>query len=486
MQLAALSLWATCAAASAIAFQTDAYDAGLFTPIETLSALSNSSYTALAHPAFPKHSVRVKKSKFCDGTVDAYTGYIDIEARHLFFYFFESRSNPDEDDVLFWTNGGPGAPSTMGLFWELGPCRATEPEGATYFEHAWNTNANIFFVDQPVGTGWSYADYGETVSTTEEAAVDIAAFVAVFFEHFVKFKGRKFHFAGESYGGRFLPLFGAAVYDQNKYLIEQGMTPVNLASVMIGNGMTEFSSMLLSYYDMACTAATIAPVVSISECVKMKQAIPRCEKWLKEACIDSWDAINCGAAYQVCQDLIDGPYQALGLNPYDITRPCDGELFSTVCYGSATKNIYNYLNTPSTRAQLNLDPYFDDKNFTGAAMPVYNAFAANLDGTRQTQLHLAALLERGVPVLIYVGMNDYICNWVGNLRFVDAMEWSGQQDFLEAPMDEWAIDGERIGLLKTSGNLTYLTVEGAGHMVPWDRPKEALEMVRRWLYEDNF
>jgi Serine carboxypeptidase len=36
----------------------------------------------------------------------AYTGYIDIEARHLFFYFFESRNDPDKDDVIFWTNGG--------------------------------------------------------------------------------------------------------------------------------------------------------------------------------------------------------------------------------------------------------------------------------------------------------------------------------------------------------------------------------------------
>ena len=36
-------------------------------------------------------------------------------------------------------------------------------------------------------------------STTEEAAKDIASFVAIFFEHFVKFKGRAFHMAGESY-----------------------------------------------------------------------------------------------------------------------------------------------------------------------------------------------------------------------------------------------------------------------------------------------
>jgi len=35
--------------------------------------------------------------------------------------------------------------------------------------------------------------------TTEEAAKDIAAFVAIFFQNFSKFRGRAFHMAGESY-----------------------------------------------------------------------------------------------------------------------------------------------------------------------------------------------------------------------------------------------------------------------------------------------
>ena len=38
-----------------------------------------------------------------------YTGYIDVGSRHLFFYFFESRNDPDTDDVLLWTNGGASA-----------------------------------------------------------------------------------------------------------------------------------------------------------------------------------------------------------------------------------------------------------------------------------------------------------------------------------------------------------------------------------------
>lgn len=51
-----------------------------------------------------------------------------------------------------------------------------------------------------IGVGYSYADYGQKVETTDEAAKDIQAFVALFFDTFSSFKGRPFHLSGESYG----------------------------------------------------------------------------------------------------------------------------------------------------------------------------------------------------------------------------------------------------------------------------------------------
>ncbi|PPQ84832.1 hypothetical protein CVT25_015126 [Psilocybe cyanescens] len=45
------------------------YNDGLFVPIEDPSLLPESQFTTLNLPEFPRHSVRVKKSKFCDGTV---------------------------------------------------------------------------------------------------------------------------------------------------------------------------------------------------------------------------------------------------------------------------------------------------------------------------------------------------------------------------------------------------------------------------------
>ncbi|KAF4618822.1 hypothetical protein D9613_010084 [Agrocybe pediades] len=232
-------------------------------PAQKLSSLSSSYFTHFSHPAFPRHGVRVKQTSFCDGTVKAYTGYIDVESRHLFFYFFESRNDPDNDDVIFWTNGGPGGSSSVGLFMELGPCKISDNNGTQFNPFSWNSNANIFFVDQPIGVGFSYADYGQAVDTTMAAAKDIAAFTAIFFEHFSQYRGRPFHMAGESYGGHYIPVFAAEVYDQNKKLVEEGMTPINLKSIMIGNGVTDVYPWFTAYYDMACTNASLPPILDI-------------------------------------------------------------------------------------------------------------------------------------------------------------------------------------------------------------------------------
>jgi hypothetical protein len=35
--------------------------------------------------------------------------------------------------------------------------------------------------------------------------------------------------------GRYIPLFASAIYDQNTLLIEKGLTPINLTSVIIGS-----------------------------------------------------------------------------------------------------------------------------------------------------------------------------------------------------------------------------------------------------------
>ncbi|KAJ2936592.1 hypothetical protein H1R20_g509, partial [Candolleomyces eurysporus] len=437
------------------------YDSGLFTPLEDLHILSETQYTTLKHPAFPRHGVRIKKTKFCDGSVNSYTGYIDVEARHLFFYFFESRNDPDKDDVILWTNGGPGASSSLGLFMELGPCRVLDENGPKFHPESWNSRANIFFIDQPVSVGFSYAEYGEHVGTTEEAAKDIAAFVHVFFEHFTKFKGRPFHMAGESYGGRYIPVFASYVYDQNQKLEEAGLTPINLASVMIGNGLTDFYTMATSYYDMACTPVSAPPVLDITTCVRMKQAVEFI--LLYQLYFDTYNWRCCQAALAFCGNEISTPFSLSGKNPYDISRDCEGEITETFCY-PVTKHISEYLDRPDVRKKIGVDSSIKS-NFSSVSWELNNEFFLNMDEFRPTYLYISALLERGVRALIYVGANDWICNHVGNERWTLDLEWSGQQNFSSQPLRDWYVDGKRAGRTRGSGGLTFATIDGAGHMV---------------------
>ena len=45
-----------------------------------------------------------------------------------------------------------------------------------------------------------------------------------------------------------------------------------------------------------------------------------------------------------------------------------------------------------------------------------------------------------------------------------------QDAFRSAEMVDWTVGGAVAGQVKSGGGLTFLTVEGAGHMVPMDQP----------------
>lgn len=49
---------------------------------------------------------------------------------------------------------------------ELGPCRINDNNGTHFHPESWTEKANIFFVDQPIGVGFSYANHGERVVRT--------------------------------------------------------------------------------------------------------------------------------------------------------------------------------------------------------------------------------------------------------------------------------------------------------------------------------
>lgn len=60
--------------------------------------------------------------------------------------------------TVIWLNGGPGSSSQLGNFQELGPLRLVRQYDAVLNNYTWANNFNLLFIDQPIGTGLSYAD----------------------------------------------------------------------------------------------------------------------------------------------------------------------------------------------------------------------------------------------------------------------------------------------------------------------------------------
>jgi carboxypeptidase C (cathepsin A) len=97
-------------------------------------------------------------------------------------------------------------------------------------------------------------------------------------------------------------VFASEIVDQNKRAEAGGFAPINLKSVLIGNGLTDFKTWVKgyqaaltlvpfahfhhfrtfeSYYEIQCKNLTMVPFQDIGACVGMKQAVSnsRCELW---------------------------------------------------------------------------------------------------------------------------------------------------------------------------------------------------------------
>jgi len=415
-----------------------------------------------------------RNSKLCDESVAQISGYLDVQDKHFYFYFFESRDSPQTDPLVLWLNGGPGCSSLTGLLMELGPCRVNPGgQNTTINDHSWNKRANTIFLDQPANVGFSYTE-GDSPTNSDDAAKDVVAFLQLFVQANKKFKKSDLVVTGESYAGHYIPAIGNEILTQNSLK----KTPhLNLVSVAIGNGLTDPKVQYKYYPDMACDDK-YGPILDESVCDEMAGKFGTCES-LIDACYQYKSAFTCVPGSFYCNSAMINPFQQTGLNIYDIRKKCDES--NPLCY-DILNDIETFLNLEKVQEELGVD-----RQYEGCKRDINMNFLLAGDWMRPYVEYIPTLLESSVKVLIYAGDADYICNWIGNKAWTRALEWSGTDEFDSAKDHLWVskTTGREAGEFRMYDNFAFLRVYEAGHMVPYDQPEHAAEFIEEWLHHDN-
>ena len=116
----------------------------------------------------------------------SYSGYVTANVtlgNHLFFWFFPHKTDADVP-VTLWLQGGPGGSDMFGLMNEVGPVTLDAHLQLVAMNITWGSKFHMLFIDNPVGTGFSYSDLppAQSYRTNEvEVASDLYNALSAFF-----------------------------------------------------------------------------------------------------------------------------------------------------------------------------------------------------------------------------------------------------------------------------------------------------------------
>ncbi|XP_050367938.1 LOW QUALITY PROTEIN: serine carboxypeptidase-like 51 [Argentina anserina] len=154
-----------------------------------------------------------------DGSED--WGYVQVRPKgHMFWWLYRSPNRVEDPSkpwpIIFWLQGGPGASGVgIGNFEEVGPLDTNlRPRNST-----WLHKADLLFVDNPVGTGFSFVeDKALFVKNDVEAATDLTTLLKEIFNKNESLQKSPLFIVAESYGGKFAVTLGLLALEA----IEQG------------------------------------------------------------------------------------------------------------------------------------------------------------------------------------------------------------------------------------------------------------------------
>ncbi|KAI6128863.1 alpha beta-hydrolase [Pisolithus croceorrhizus] len=390
----------------------------------------------------------------------------------MWFWFFEARNSPETAPFTLWLNGGPGCSSMIGLFQENGPCQVNPDGGTTRLNpYSWNNVSNMIYIDQPIGTGFSYGT--DTVNSTEAAAPFVWKTFQVLFESqtLAKYRSRDFVFATESYGGHYGPDFVTYFDEQNAKIADGSLDaePIVVSALLINNGWIDPLIQNIAYYTFAENAPGYGQLLADAVLANISQAL-----WGEGGCVEQeracYAAGNSSASDTIClsadnycvREYVVTP--AMGnYDPYDL-RQNSSALFPPEYY-------LNYLSIESVKEQIGAETTYEE-----CPNKPYFKIIKTGDFARTFLPDLSQLANSGLKILIWAGDTDIICNWVGVYAAVRAMDWYGNEELNNTSLTSITLNEIPIASVANVDNFTFARVFGAGHEIPAFKPAAALEI----------
>ncbi|KAF8645522.1 hypothetical protein AX16_007806 [Volvariella volvacea WC 439] len=387
---------------------------------------------------------------------------------HLFFVLVKNRRLADRPRIMFWFNGGPGCSSFDGLMMEIGPWRSDGNGGFNVVEGGWEEYTTIVYVDQPAGTGYSYTSTDKYVHTTQQATEQFIQFLRYFYAVFPEYEHVDTYLGGESFAGQYIPYFAQGILDST--------LGIPLRGAAIGNGWIDARRQYPSYIDYA---------VKMGILEKNSDAWKEAKKKTDE-CVAALNEVQDREPVKVvkCESLLMDVMKVrereengtrMCINIYDVrlddTYPACG-----MNWPQPLANVTRYLGRQDVVRALHADSH--PGNWIECRGQVHQQYH---EDTIESSISVLPKVLVKIPVLIFAGDQDLICNYVGMEAMIQAMTWNGETGFGTVQTQTWTVDGSPAGTWVSSRNLTYTKIFNASHMAPYDVPHVTHDMILRFM-----
>ena len=408
-----------------------------------------------------------------------YSGYYhDIDKDvHLFFVYARASENPETSPLALWTNGGPGTSGVSLAFSSATGCILEKTSNGMKLSYKpsdtakrWNEKVNVIFIEQPIGTGFSYGS-GPSADDTRIGAEDIYNFIQIVLSRHPHIPNVSFH--SLSYGGHFVPEWANKVIEENARVRQTGESNehiIPLNRVTMGNAWFGNDEQYLSLFDTLCEDEPYIggppdPLLPQSDCTRVSANRAVCANLLHQCRNHSQE--SCGAAYMWCWAAVRYHFKLSGRTMYDLSA-VSKEMEAYDTYPQLTE----YLNLRTVQVALGVigpdEPMPRKWEYFNQSVSVLHLLAG--DHARPTDGLLPKLVEAGIDILLYVGTLDLSCNFRGARKLIashNLVEKNIPEDFKEWKQGVGRYicsEGRKSGI----GTFCYLEIDGAGHGLAYE------------------